>query len=265
MEIWIFTSPDSPEDHPRSREKSSGQQRLPVYWGMLMWRNNGDGPSPTLRKRQAWRARNQALLLSAPITTTIVRSTWCARLALVAQPFLANPREGKFNPTTTLDRTKADSFSVGAAILDFDHDGWMDFAFTHLGPPTLTLWRNNHGKSFDPRLASCRRTGYRAFGVAAFDYDNDGWVDLVAVGETKDGKGEIRLFRNLGPDGFKDVTTEVGLDKIQLKNPRAIITGRLRQRRRHRSCSSRRIMAPRYSSRTKAATRITGCASRSRD
>ena len=65
----------------------------------------------------------------------------------------------------------------------------------------------------------------RAYGVAAFDYDNDGWVDLVAVGETKEGKGEVRLFRNLGADGFKDVTADVGLDKIQLKEPRAIITG----------------------------------------
>ncbi len=64
-----------------------------------------------------------------------------------------------------------------------------------------------------------------AWGVATFDYDNDGWVDLVAVGETKDGKGEVRLFRNLGPDGFKDVTADVGLDKIRLKDPRAIITG----------------------------------------
>ena len=59
----------------------------------------------------------------------------------------------------------------------------------------------------------------------AFDYDNDGWVDLAAVGETKDGRGEVRLFRNLGPDGWKDVTADVGLDKIQLKEPRAIIAG----------------------------------------
>ena len=65
----------------------------------------------------------------------------------------------------------------------------------------------------------------RAYGVVAFDYDNDGWVDLAAVGETKDGKGEVRLFRNLGPDGWKDVTADVGLDKIQLKEPRAIIAG----------------------------------------
>ena len=75
------------------------------------------------------------------------------------------------------------------------------------------------------RSNSPRPTGSRAYGIAAFDYDNDGWVDLVAVGETKDGKGEVRLFRNLGPDGFKDVTSDVGLDKIHLDHPRAIITG----------------------------------------
>jgi hypothetical protein len=62
-------------------------------------------------------------------------------------------------------------------------------------------------------------------GIAAIDYDNDGWVDIAAVGEARDGKGEVRLFRNLGPDGFKDVTRDVGLDKIQLKDPRAIVTG----------------------------------------
>ncbi len=116
------------------------------------------------------------------------------------------------------------SASSGIAVLDFDHDGWMDLAFTHPDPECITLWRNNHGKSFE-RVELPETNWVRAFGVAAIDYDNDGWVDLVAVGETKDGKGEVRLFRNLGPDGFKDVTADVGLDKIQLKEPRAIITG----------------------------------------
>jgi len=49
-------------------------------------------------------------------------------------------------------------------------------------------------------------------------------MDLAAVGETADGRGEVRLFRNLGPDGFRDVSAEVGLDKIALKDPRAILT-----------------------------------------
>ena len=135
-----------------------------------------------------------------------------------------NPREGSFRkqdgwaaPDKLVGRTLA------VAVLDFDHDGWMDLAFTHSGGESLTLWRNNHGKSF--AQAKLPATGWaRAFGITAFDYDNDGWIDLVAVGETKEGKGEVRLFRNLGPDGFKDVTSDVGLDKIQLKDPRAVIS-----------------------------------------
>src|SRR5207244_2314624 len=103
----------------------------------------------------------------------------------------------------------------------------MDLALTQLQGllfPAVTLWRNNHGKSFESVPLPPTKWS-RAYGLAAFDYDNDGWVDLVAVRETKDHKGEVRLFRNLGPDGFKDVTADVGLDKIQLEDPRAIITG----------------------------------------
>ena len=136
-----------------------------------------------------------------------------------------NPREGKFPAVHpfTLAPGK-DPVTLGIAALDFDHDGWMDYALTRATEPALTLWRNNHGKTFE--LVPLPETNWvRAYGVATIDYDNDGWVDLVAVGETKEGKGEIKLFRNLGPDGWKDVTTDVGLDRIQLKDPRAIITG----------------------------------------
>jgi hypothetical protein len=146
-----------------------------------------------------------------------------------------NPREGNFvalHPFSTAPANEANSPhpnpsdipTVGITALDFDHDGWMDIALTRLTQPALSLWRNNHGKGFE--LVKLPETNWvKAYGVAAFDYDNDAWVDLVAAGETKDGKGEVRLFRNLGPDGFKDVTADVGLEKIQLKDPRAIITG----------------------------------------
>jgi tetratricopeptide (TPR) repeat protein len=137
---------------------------------------------------------------------------------------LENPREGKFIPKRIWPTTFP-SAPRGVSILDFDHDGWMDVAFTHIDWQGVTLWRNDRGKSFE-RVALPRTDWIRGgYGVAAFDYDNDGWVDLVAVGETKEGKGEIKLFRNLGPDGFKDVTADVGLDKIHLEHPRAIITG----------------------------------------
>jgi hypothetical protein len=113
--------------------------------------------------------------------------------------------------------------AVGISVLDFDKDGWMDLAFTHWGSPALTLWRNREGKSFEP-VALPATNWVRAWGIVALDYGNDGWLDLAAVGETADGRGEVRLFRNLGVDGFKDVTAEVGLDKVVLKDPRAILT-----------------------------------------
>jgi tetratricopeptide (TPR) repeat protein len=144
----------------------------------------------------------------------------------VGPAILQNPREGKFL-VKRLWSSPMPAPATGAAVLDFDHDGWMDVAFTHFGwtnGSSVSLWRNDKGKKFDP-VEFPKVQWLNGYGVAAFDYDNDGWVDIVAVGETKDGKGEIKLFRNLGPDGFKDVTADVGLDKIQLKDPRAIITG----------------------------------------
>jgi len=136
-----------------------------------------------------------------------------------------NPREGKFSPRQPWDKHSIQD-NTGVAVADFDHDGWMDLATAHFGQgvAAVKIWHNDRGKEFRSIQLSQTDLGV-AYGIAAFDYDNDGWVDLVAVGETKEGKGEIKLFRNLGPDGWKDVTADVGLDKIQLKDPRAIITG----------------------------------------
>jgi tetratricopeptide (TPR) repeat protein len=191
-----------------------------------MWRNNGDGTFTDVTNPTGLR---NALPLTSVIGTDYNNDRAVDIVAVggnVGDPdfpvIYENPREGKFPERHFWSDVSAED--VGIAALDFDHDGWMDFAFTSMTEPALTLWRNNHGKSFE-QVKLPETNWVRAFGVAAFDYDNDGWVDLVAVGETKDGKGEIKLFRNLGPDGFKDVTADVGLDKIHLEAPRAIITG----------------------------------------
>jgi tetratricopeptide (TPR) repeat protein len=189
----------------------------------LLFRNNGDGTFTEVTESVALAGLPQ----SRSSVATDFNNDRAIDLVVTgigdAPAVLENPREGKF-PDRKLWSSKVPAKSAGVAVLDFDHDGWMDLAVTHWDAPGITLWRNNHGKSLD-RAELPETNWVRAYGVAAFDYDNDGWVDLVAVGETKEGKGEVRLFRNLGPDGFKDVTADVGLDKIQLKDPRAIITG----------------------------------------
>jgi tetratricopeptide (TPR) repeat protein len=187
--------------------------------GHVMWRNNADGTFTDVTESTGLEAIGSAV---GAVGTDYNndRAVDIVVASAKGPKLFENPREGKFNPRELVaDRLP----TFGIAVLDFDHDGWMDFAFTQAGTPALALVRNNHG-NFQP-VALPVPNWVHAWGVAAFDYDNDGWVDLVAVGETKDGKGEVRLFRNLGPDGFKDVTADVGLDKIQLKEPRAIITG----------------------------------------
>ena len=59
----------------------------------------------------------------------------------------------------------------------------------------------------------------------AIDYDNDGWMDFAAVGETPQGKGEIRMFHNLGARGFVETSSELGLKAVALNSPRALESG----------------------------------------
>jgi tetratricopeptide (TPR) repeat protein len=186
-----------------------------------MWRNNGDGSFTPVGDRINL-AISEGLL--GAVGTDYNNDRAVDLLLTGIEPIIfENPREGKFIRRDFWQEYKPHP-AVGAAVLDADHDGWMDVVVTHRDAPAVSLWRNQQAKHFEEVPLPATDLA-RAFGVAAFDYDNDGWVDLVAVGETKEGKGEIKLFRNLGPDGWKDVTTDVGLDKIELKSPRAVIVG----------------------------------------
>jgi len=201
--------------------------------GNIMYRNNGNGTFTDVTDSTGLKGHGPTIAAvgtdyNNDRAVDLVTTGWYQFVAIkpvsVGSAVYLNPREGKFVETYPWLGDDAGSQKSGIAVLDFNHDGWMDIALTGDGTQGVTLWRNNGGKGFEQ--VPLPKTGWRAtFGVAAIDYDNDGWVDIVAVGETKEGKGEVRLFRNLGADGFKDVTADVGLDKIQLKEPRAIITG----------------------------------------
>src|SRR5438445_3228284 len=203
----------------------AGQEiKLPsglAFPGNFMWRNNGNGTFTNVTQELEIYLDPSVSAIGTDYDND--RAIDLVVTDLKGPAILENPREGKFRLKSFSELAVPD-LSLAISILDFNHDGWMDVAFTHSTAPGLTLWRNDRGKNF-VQVKLPETNWACAFGIAAFDYDNDGWVDLVAVGETKDGKGEVRLFRNLGTDGFKDVSADVGLDRIQLKDPRAIITG----------------------------------------
>ena len=189
--------------------------------GNVLWRNNGNGTFTEWTKETG-------LAGTAPSVGAIasdVNNDRAIDLVVTgwqgAPSVYLNPREGEFHASSPWSSDMPGS-TAGVVALDYNKDGWMDFAFTHWAPPGVSLWRNENGKSMD-RVQLPDLDWARGWGIAALDYDDDGWVDLVAVGENFSGEGKIALFRNEGAAGFRDVTAETGLDKIKLKNPRGVI------------------------------------------
>jgi len=145
--------------------------------------------------------------------------------ACAAPTIFVNPREGKY-PTQALYSEEKLPATVGIAVLDYNKDGWMDIAVTHGGAPGLTLWRNvegpeHIGRRFE-RVQLPLNDALRAWGLTAIDIDNDGWIDLAAIVETKAG-AEVRVFRNRGDGNFEDVSRALGLDAVNLQSPRGLI------------------------------------------
>jgi len=57
------------------------------------------------------------------------------------------------------------------------------------------------------RSLTLEAKGLATKGILLLDYDNDGWLDIIAYGNG------VRVWRNLGKLGFVETTTALGLDK----------------------------------------------------
>jgi hypothetical protein len=107
-----------------------------------------------------------------------------------------------------------ETMGSGLVVFDYDNDGWLDVFFANEtqwpgrpGPATFSaLYRNDRDGTFtDVTKAAGLAVEMHAIGVAAADYDNDGWKDLYVTAI-----GGNRLFRNLGSGTFTDVTAKSG-------------------------------------------------------
>ncbi len=117
--------------------------------------------------------------------------------------------------------------SMGVDAGDFDNDGDDDLHMTELPSEGNNLYVNNGSGLFEDLSARSGvgplSLGHSGFGTAWFDYDNDGWLDLLTVSgavQTIQPLAQARdpfplhqrkqLFRNLGTGRFEDVTVLAG-------------------------------------------------------
>ena len=147
-----------------------------------------------------------------------------------------NQRDGTFRNEgmlagTALNQHGMAESSMGVDAGDFDNDGDEDLFMTHLMGQTNTLYVNDGNGWFEDRSLetglSAPSLPYTAFGTAFFDYDNDGWLDLLV------GNGKVRtiealarvrdpyplhqtnqLFRNLGNGKFEETTEQAAIFKV---------------------------------------------------
>jgi enediyne biosynthesis protein E4 len=148
-----------------------------------------------------------------------------------------NLGNGKFEEVAAkagLDRLQF--YGMGVAVADFDNDGFPDLYVT--GFPSSALFHNNRDGTFTniTERAGVKNTGRWAASAAWFDFDRDGYLDLVVTNyarfsfddvkkcelngvrtycEQKGYEGlPLTLYHNNGNGTFTDVSDKSGLAKL---------------------------------------------------
>lgn len=121
---------------------------------------------------------------------------------------------------------------TGAAVADYDRDGWLDIYFclynyyqgtdqyryplpyydANNGPPNFMM-RNNRDRTFRDVTAETdldRNNARYSFCCGWNDYNRDGWPDLYVVNDF----GRKNLYRNNGNGTFTDVAAETGVEDV---------------------------------------------------
>jgi enediyne biosynthesis protein E4 len=98
-------------------------------------------------------------------------------------------------------------FTQGAAVADYDNDGWLDLVVANYFNNKMLLYHNNGSGTLVSITNSPITTSLGEFSACAWgDYDNDGWLDLF-VGGYRSGKNS--LYQNNRDGTFSKIATSI--------------------------------------------------------
>ncbi len=105
----------------------------------------------------------------------------------------------------------------GMAVGDFNRDGWPDLFVAGGGLQPDALFINNQDGTFTDEAPGWGLSDlYRGNGVAAGDFDKDGWVDVYVSSHgamaQPPATGDHRLYRNNGDSSFTNVAVAAGVN-----------------------------------------------------
>jgi len=185
----------------------------------VLYRNNGDGTFTDVTAEAGIVGEDgRAMSVGAADLTNKGRLGIYVTNDAMENYFFENDGTGKFTdraPELNLawGENGQNVASMGPAIGDINHDGWMDVFVPDLRYCTL-LMGGRSGWNFQTEHAGLAVVmgQYTAWGPVLFDYDNDGWLDLY----TSHGNAhheyveEDTLVRNKGDGSFEDVSDGSG-------------------------------------------------------
>jgi tetratricopeptide (TPR) repeat protein len=147
----------------------------------------------------------------------------------VPSQLFRNKRDGTFEDVGPAAGVAGTGFTKAVAAADVDNDGDTDLYVSNLGGGNF-FYRNDGQWRFTERAAAAGVPGSdRGFPAWFFDYDNDGWDDLMVssyylsvdenartyLGLPNNGN-TMKLYRNQRDGSFRDVTRDVNLAKVYM-------------------------------------------------